>query len=268
MSNRPKRKQPSYGYAVPSADAESSAKPIGLWIGLVVVALVIVGGIVAAAMNDNSSSDNANSGEATQDVTVTGEQLPQMPQDQSNAIPADDDAVGQTIPTIEGKDFDGNPVTIEPGDPQLLVFVAHWCPHCQKEVPLLVQWRNSGVIPKDIKMTAVSTGVDKPRGNYPPKSWLMTESWDDPVVADNADSKAAQFFGLVSYPYIVAVDKSGKVTARGSGELDEVQLTQLVESTGVKTKSGSSSTTSTTLVIDTDATGSTGSTASTGSTGG
>ena len=51
----------------------------------------------------------------------------------------DDAAIGQTIPTVSGKTLDGDAITIGPdGGAKVIVFVAHWCPHCQAEVPEIV----------------------------------------------------------------------------------------------------------------------------------
>ena len=33
---------------------------------------------------------------------------------------------------------------IEPGSPQLIVVMAHWCPHCQAEIPRIVDWNTDG----------------------------------------------------------------------------------------------------------------------------
>jgi len=38
-------------------------------------------------------------------------------------------------------------------------------------------------------------------------------------MADSADQKAAEAFGLPAYPYFVAVDGAGKVVARSTGEI-------------------------------------------------
>ena len=66
------------------------------------------------------------------DPTVTGDPLPVY------AAGQEDVSVGLTAPTVEGADWEGNPVTIEPdGTPKILVFLAHWCPHCQAEVPVI-----------------------------------------------------------------------------------------------------------------------------------
>ena len=69
-----------------------------------------------------------------------------------------------------GKDYDGNPVTITPGEdgPLMLVFLAHWCPHCNAEIPVLQEWEASGAIPEDLSIVGVSTAVVRDRPNYPP----------------------------------------------------------------------------------------------------
>ena len=47
--------------------------------------------------------------------------------------PENDPAVGMTIPTVSGSDLQGDPMTIEAdGQAKVILFVAHWCPHCQR----------------------------------------------------------------------------------------------------------------------------------------
>ncbi len=55
------------------------------------------------------------------DVTVRGEELPAF-------VPgAPDAAIGLALPTIEGADFDGNPIAISAdGRPKLILNLAHW----------------------------------------------------------------------------------------------------------------------------------------------
>jgi hypothetical protein len=73
----------------------------------------------------------------------------------------------------------------------------------------------------------VSTSVSKSRPNYPPSAWLDEEGWKAPTLADSEDAKAANAFGLNSFPYFVAVDGSGKVVARTSGEITTGQFADL-----------------------------------------
>src|SRR5680860_677016 len=57
-----------------------------------------------------------------------------------------DSAVGTPAPTMTGTALDGESIKIEPGDgtPKAIVFLAHWCPHCQREVPVVTDWAADG----------------------------------------------------------------------------------------------------------------------------
>lgn len=150
-----------------------------------------------------------------QPVCVQGTALPQATDN-----PSTDPAIGLQIPTVGGSAFDGSPVTIGPDPkPQLLIFAAHWCPHCQREIPVITQWIASGGLPKDIQLTLVATGTNPDFPNYPPSKWLQKEKWPEPVLVDNENSDAATAFGLNAYPYFVFVNANGTVAARTSGEL-------------------------------------------------
>ena len=46
-------------------------------------------------------------------------------------------------------------------------------------------------------------------------------------MADSADTKAASAFGLTAFPYFVAVDGSGKVVARTTGEITTDEFADL-----------------------------------------
>ena len=74
----------------------------------------------------------------------------------------------------------------------------------------------------------VSTGVMSDQNNYPPSAWLDEVKWPGPVIADSGRDAASAAFGLPSYPYFVALDADGKVVARGTGELDQAAMQDLV----------------------------------------
>ena len=172
-------------------------------------------------------SGDASAGPQTYPVQVTGSPLPQQPQDASAADPA----IGKVPPTLTGQSlFDGTPLTITPGGgkPQMIVFVAHWCPHCQREVPVLVQWMASGQMPADLQVTAVSTSYNQSPENSPASTWLKGKNWPTPVMADSNDNTAADAYGLTYFPYLVVLGPDGTVKARTSGELTPDQLTAFV----------------------------------------
>lgn len=194
-----------------------------VWIvSVVVVAIVAIGAIAFATTRGGDDGDAA--GDSTTvvagqpvvqaPVTIDGTALAVMPSSGT------DPAVGQPLPAISGVNtLDGTPVTIAPdGKPKLVFTVAHWCPHCQKEVPLIQQWIDAGKVPAGLELYAVSTAVRPDSGNYPPATWLTKEHWSVPTMADSSDNAALEALGVSGFPFIVAVDADGKVVARVSGE--------------------------------------------------
>ena len=132
----------------------------------------------------------------------------------------DDPAVGMTIPKVTGKDFAGNDITIGPdGKAKIILFVAHWCPHCQREVPLIKSHLDDHPMPNDVELLTVSTSVHPGADNYPPSAWLKRVGWPAPVLADDENSTVAGTYGLSAFPYFVVVDKDGKVVERKTGEI-------------------------------------------------
>ena len=193
------------------------------WIWFALGAVVVVAGIIAIIASRDTDGTSTPAGvEQTRPVDVTGSALPVLPD------AATDPAVGQPIPELHGHTFDDTPISItRDGRAKLVLFVAHWCPHCQREVPLLVDYLESHSLPDNVDLVTVATGTTPDRPNYPPSAWLERERWPAPVLVDDADGTAAQAFGLPGYPYFVAVDASGTVVARTSGEITTDQFAAL-----------------------------------------
>ena len=190
---------------------------------------VIIGGAAIVAISSSGSETSTSSGNISEfsEITVAGEALPAF----DSVSSATDAAIGMTAPVVSGKGFTGTEITTDgAGTPTLLVFLAHWCPHCQREVPLLVQWEKEGETPTGIDVIAIATGTDPANPNYPPSEWLAREEFPAlwPVIADSNDKKAANAFGLSGYPYFVLVDAQGKVFKRLSGEIPMDELTAII----------------------------------------
>jgi cytochrome c biogenesis protein CcmG/thiol:disulfide interchange protein DsbE len=181
---------------------------------LVALAVALIGGGGGDDGATTASSDAATTGT----VVVSGTPLPELTDS------ADDPAVGMTFPTLTGVDQSGEPMTISAdGGPMMVLFVAHWCPHCQREVPVVQSWVDDDGLPPGVDLVTVSTAIDPSRPNYPPDAWLAREGWTAPVLVDS-DGTAATAAGLPAYPYFVAVDGDGKVAVRTTGELTTDQL--------------------------------------------
>ncbi|MFM8815548.1 MAG: TlpA family protein disulfide reductase [Actinomycetes bacterium] len=190
---------------------------------------IIIGGAAIVAISSSGSKSDVATGVVSEfsDITVTGDSLPAF----DSASTATDTAIGLTAPIVSGKGFTGTEITTDgAGTPTMLVFLAHWCPHCQREVPLLVEWEKDGKTPTGIDVIAVATGTDPANPNYPPSEWLAREEFPAlwPVIADSNDKKAANAFGLSGYPYFVLVDAQGKVFKRLSGEIPMDELTSII----------------------------------------
>jgi disulfide bond formation protein DsbB/thiol-disulfide isomerase/thioredoxin len=142
-----------------------------------------------------------------------------------------DQAVGRTAPELRGASFDGTPVAVtHDGTPKAVVFLAHWCPHCQEEVPVLVRWLANGRLPPGVELYAVSTAVRPELAGYPPSTWLREAGWPAPVLADDPQGSAAAAFGLSGFPFFVLLDGDGRVAARASGEQSPRDLDRLLAS--------------------------------------
>lgn len=218
MTSRPDRRtsgQPS------PADARKRTLLIA---GAVTAAVVALGLAVALAGGKDDATTTPTAGDgvpAYGPVTLDGSPLPPF------ESTADDAAVSRAAPLLEGTSPDGAAVTVGgAGEPALVVFLAHWCPHCQREVPVLVDLMAEGGL-EGTRVVAVLTGTAPDRPNFPPVAWLEREGWEGEVLLDDDTSAAAQGFGLTSYPFLVFLDAEGTVVARTTGELPAEDIVAL-----------------------------------------
>jgi cytochrome c biogenesis protein CcmG/thiol:disulfide interchange protein DsbE len=188
-----------------------------LWVWVFLGVLVVLFGVLAFV-----SRSTGPAAEITE-ATPSGEALPPLAQGGS------DPAVGSDAPELTGQTLDGEAMTIEPGDgtPKAIVFLAHWCPHCQREVPVVTQWVEDGQLPEGVELVGVTTGIDRNRPNFPPQDWLEREAWPADTMVDG-NNAAAGAYGLTNYPYWVLVDGDGQVVLRWSGETTPQQLTERI----------------------------------------
>ncbi len=161
---------------------------------------------------------------AEQPLVITGEPLPDL------TAEGPDPAVGMTLPTLAGTGLDGEPMEIGPaGGAQMIVALAHWCPHCQRELPMLVDMINSGDVPDGVSVVGLSTAINELRGNYPPSAWFEREGWQQPTLIDDANSEGLHTLGLTAFPGFVFVNAQGQVTQRVTGEIDRETLIQSMD---------------------------------------
>jgi thiol-disulfide isomerase/thioredoxin len=133
---------------------------------------------------------------------------------------ATDEGIGLTAPTVVGTDSFGTPVAIEhDGTPKAIMLLAHWCSHCQNEVPAVQAWLDAtGGVP-GVEIIAVITSYVPDRGNWPPQDWLEREKWTPNVIYDDAVSSIYRAYGTGPFPYWVFLNGDGTVALRAAGEM-------------------------------------------------
>ena len=116
-------------------------------VGVVVLVLGLAGAAVLLAGGDDESSGGVlapgetarptfgDDVEQNRPVEVTGDPLPSL-----SAVVDADPAVGMATPVVDGATFDGSAMSIggSTDDATLYVFLAHWFPHCNDEIPELI----------------------------------------------------------------------------------------------------------------------------------
>ena len=167
-----------------------------------------------------------------QEVKVAGDKLAPMPES------GDDPAVGKAAPTLTGYDLAGRPVTIDPGSDgkaTMVVFLAHWCPHCNYEIPVLNEWKEKGLTPPNLRVVGVTTASRQDQANWPPSKWLVAKKWAFDQFADSEKQDASAAYGVGGYPFLVFIDAAGNVTSRTSGEVPVEDITKAANAAaGVK----------------------------------
>ena len=176
--------------------------------------------IVAAVMFGNEEV-----GAEFGDPAIEGTSLPLFPSSGS----VDLSATGIAAPEVFGQNFSGGDVSItNDGSAKAIVFLAHWCPHCQAEVPRVQEWLNAGGGVDGVAMYSVSTANNSGRGNFPPSAWLEGEEWASPVIVDDQENSVLHAFGSGGFPYWVFLNADGTVAVRTAGELTIAQLDEIM----------------------------------------
>ncbi len=220
MTTRTKKQRPKQASQKKSAPEKRSFPILGVVFGA--VALLLIAAVVF------SPEESIGSGGEYGEVTVSGDGLPPMPGGQS--VVAADPAAGLVAPEITGVDFDDNTVGIShDGTPKAIVFLAHWCSHCQAEVPRVQSWLDStGGVP-GVEVMSVTTSASSGQPNWPPSSWIDREGWTPTNIRDDSDSTVLRAYGGSSFPYWVFLNGDGTVAFRTAGQTDVATLQSVMQ---------------------------------------
>ena len=183
--------------------------------------LLVVGLAVAIGVSlvDEPLDGNLPEGE----TTIEGDFLPEFAGENDDNI-----ARGLQAPSFSGPNENSEIVSLEKNDnAKVLLFLAHWCGYCQKEVPAVQEYIDLIGIPDGVEIIAVATSIDRARDNYPPHDWLKEEGWSEAQIYD-LDREIGTAYGLNAFPYWVFLDKELNVVARRTGNLPQDQVGQLL----------------------------------------
>ena len=215
-------------------------------LSIIILVAAILLGITLSDNNDSSINSVLNETAPSEEQLVPDEQDPIKIETDDNIlqplekgevvilgdpIPVEAE-IGYPAPSFKAQLNIGSEImTIDPDDGvvRLIGFFAHWCPHCQREVPRVSKWLEENGVPTEIEILAVSTAVREGTPNYPPSEWFIKERWPTDIYVDNEDNDLATAYGLAGFPYWVLVDATGTIVHRSSGELTEEQFGYLVQ---------------------------------------
>lgn len=171
--------------------------PIGL-IALIVVVAISLGGGGTGAGKVSSSSD----------VKVSGDSL------------SKGDPTGEMVPSFSAPGLDGKTVSWEPGQPTVLTVWAAWCPHCQVELPVLEQVKDSY---PGVETLSIVTAQGQQPGPTPEK-FVADNDITIPVAVDDAGKKLMNAMGVEGFPTLYFINPDGTVRSKAGGEPSEEEL--------------------------------------------
>ena len=176
-------------------------------------AVILVLGL-AIAIGVTLSSEPVAAGLPEGETTVTGDLLPEFAGENDDNI-----ALGLAAPIFSAPNENSEIVSLEKnGNAKALLFLAHWCGYCQKEVPVVQGFIDSAGVPPGVDVIAIATSIDRGRENYPPQKWVADEGWSETQLYD-LDREIGNAYGLTAFPYWVFLDKDLNVVARRTGNL-------------------------------------------------
>lgn len=225
LSNAPKKRRQSRTQArLAEQKANEKRGSAGMPVALIgaivlVVAVAVIVAIVLLNIDDNERPDG---------LAFNGTALP------AYVAGVEDPALGAKAPLFTTEYLNGEYAFIGGGGgpndtAKLMVFVAHWCPLCQAELPEISNWVAENGLPDGVEIVMVSTFQDADRDNYPPSAWFDAAGWEAPVAVDSEDGEiVTEWFGMPGVPSWVVLTDLNFVLQRGTGPIPPDRLEGLI----------------------------------------
>jgi thiol-disulfide isomerase/thioredoxin len=129
---------------------------------------------------------------------------------------------GDVVPDFTAPKFEGGTVkwTDYTGHPTVLVIWAPWCPHCQKELPVLAA--TAAKYPS-VQVVTVATAIGQAPGPSV-ESYLASNDLSFTVGIDDTNTSILKGMGVTSFPTVYYVGSNGKVVRATVGEVPQSQM--------------------------------------------
>ena len=127
--------------------------------------------------------------------------------------------LAQELPNTEIKDVNSGKKlpfneTIEKGKVTVISFWATWCIPCKKEIKnisaKLADWK------KEADFNYVTVSIDEARSEGMVRTYALSQGWAFPYYID-ANSDLKRSLSFQSVPYLIIIDKNGKVAFSHTG---------------------------------------------------
>ncbi|MBV9455752.1 MAG: TlpA family protein disulfide reductase [Rubrobacter sp.] len=134
-------------------------------------------------------------------------------------LPVGSEAPDFTIQSVNGSNISLGDATGK--DATMLVFFASWCPHCNREAPII-----SDLEGKYDNLRVIMVGIDDQDNQEKVREFVNKYEIKGPAAYDPSLGSTYQASG---YPTIYVIDKNKEITAANSGEVPKDVLEGWVE---------------------------------------
>jgi len=205
--NRSERRQATVRPSQTELKARAARRTMIVYISLVVLA---VGAIVAVLIVERNGSVQSASNAPDMAKISVGQPAPDF-----------------SVATTNGP-FDS---TKAAGKPILLEAFATWCPHCQREVPILnalnAKYKNKANV-VGVSASPYSMDSATPESQADVVAFMQKFGATYPIAFDpNLDVSHKYLQG--GFPTVVLIGPNGRIQAIGSGELPQVELEKALD---------------------------------------
>ena len=139
-------------------------------------------------------------------------------------------AEGDEVPSFSLPALDGGLLKWSDyvGHPTVLAVWAPWCPHCQKELPVLADAVAGSA---EVRMVSVATAIDQ--APHPPiEGYMADHGLTFPVGLDDANDTLGRGLGVSAFPTVYFVGADGRVMHATVGEIRSDELRAILAKLG------------------------------------